>query len=423
MSDWQTIKLRVETPMFCGGPNQEPGLRVSSIKGEIRFWLRAILGGVLGDNLDLIAEVESSLLGSTERSSKVLFRIPQQPDNIVVDGDSDDDDFYYSLNTQYESFKGLVYMLGQGLCQYSTETRAFHLTRGFIPIGATFDLKMRFTREYTLAERALLQWAMWAAFTIGGIGARNRRGFGRVRVDNCPGELKILANLPPNALLSPRGRDTILVGMRQEARSVATKVLGNRFRTTSPSEDFPSFSSMSSFKWDAHLDNAPFSNDWDLAFAQVGLKLRTFRANEEVTPQGYLPARKTHEWLHTIYGEQKSHFPLGALGLPIVFKGKNRRFGTPEEKVTAYASNGEVRWPSPLFLTLIKANNGYRLVSLFFITKFLPPIGGETATVDYMFDGRHSSTLQVEDQDASLLADQWFAFIKDPSVKRFTPRF
>lgn len=417
MSDWQTIKLSVDTPIFCGDANQEPELRVSSIKGEIRFWLRAILGGVLGNNLDLIAEVESSLLGSTERSSKVAFRIPQQPE-IREKADSA---LHNKLNPRGNGFNGLAYMLGQGLCEYKKsqnrgEKGQILLKRGFIPTGATFELKMRFTRKHSPAEKALLQWAMWAAFVLGGIGARNRRGFGRVRVQECPDDLIVLAKLPPEALLSPRGRDTILRGMRQQATYVATEILGDRFSPASPNDDLPTFPSMGSFKWDTSPgdDGSLFADSWSEAFAEVGLELRTFRANEEVPRQGYSPARKTHEWLHTIHGEQKNHFPLGTLGLPIVFK-KN-------ESVSATLEGSELRWPSPLFLTLIRQGNGYRLISLFFITKFLPAIDGKAPNVEYT-GPRYSRDLEVEDQDASLLAEEWIDFINGLSVKRFTPRF
>lgn len=105
---------------------------------------------------------------------------------------------------------------------------------------------------------------------------------------------------------------------------------------------------------------------------------------------------------------------MGTLGLPIVFK-KN-------ESVSATLEGSELRWPSPLFLTLIRQGNGYRLISLFFITKFLPAIDGKAPNVEYT-GPRYSRDLEVEDQDASLLAEEWIDFINGLSVKRFTPRF
>jgi hypothetical protein len=43
--------LETITPLFLTGadPRGEPELRAASIRGALRFWLRALLGGVIGD--------------------------------------------------------------------------------------------------------------------------------------------------------------------------------------------------------------------------------------------------------------------------------------------------------------------------------------------------------------------------------------
>ncbi len=413
MSDWQTIKLRVETPMFCGAADKEPEVRVSSIKGEIRFWLRAILGGALGDNLDLIAEVESSLLGSTERSSKVAFRIPQQPES---QNRNQSTNFHRDLNSQYGDFKGLAYMLGQGLCEYRTTTGSFHLTRDFIPIGATFELKMRFTRERKPAETALLQWAMWATFNLGGVGARNRRGFGRLRVIDCSPELDILHNNPPKSILSNEALAQVLEKMHTTATQAALEVLMDRCPSAVVSDGPALFPSLSSLKWHVSpIEATPiYSAPWNRAFSEAGLDLRKFRAGEDAPEARYDPKLKTHEWLHVLNNPRRSHFPLGTFGLPIVFK--------PNKKVTAFSGDEELRWPSPLFLTLIDQGDQYRLVSLFFITQFLPEAAGEKPTLKYVH-GRDRRILQTRDQDAVLLAKQWFDFVDGKPVNRLTAQF
>lgn len=44
--------LEIVTPLFLGGANPRgaPELRAASVRGVLRFWLRALLGGVLGDD-------------------------------------------------------------------------------------------------------------------------------------------------------------------------------------------------------------------------------------------------------------------------------------------------------------------------------------------------------------------------------------
>ncbi|WP_448575939.1 type III-B CRISPR module RAMP protein Cmr1, partial [Thermomicrobium sp.] len=47
-----SIRLPLETltPLFLGGadPRGDPELRASSVRGALRFWLRALLGGCYG---------------------------------------------------------------------------------------------------------------------------------------------------------------------------------------------------------------------------------------------------------------------------------------------------------------------------------------------------------------------------------------
>jgi len=72
------VKLETVTPLFLGGANpSEPELRAASVRGALRFWLRALLGGVLGDNdLDALRKAENAVFGSTDtHASRVVVKI------------------------------------------------------------------------------------------------------------------------------------------------------------------------------------------------------------------------------------------------------------------------------------------------------------------------------------------------------------
>jgi len=73
------VTLEAVTPLFLGGadPRGEPELRAASIRGALRFWLRALLGGVIGDkDLDALRKAESAVFGSTDTgASPVVVRI------------------------------------------------------------------------------------------------------------------------------------------------------------------------------------------------------------------------------------------------------------------------------------------------------------------------------------------------------------
>ncbi|MGQ9600679.1 MAG: RAMP superfamily CRISPR-associated protein, partial [Anaerolineae bacterium] len=47
-----TVTLETVTPLFLGGadPRGAPELRAPSFRGATRYWLRAALGGTIGDN-------------------------------------------------------------------------------------------------------------------------------------------------------------------------------------------------------------------------------------------------------------------------------------------------------------------------------------------------------------------------------------
>jgi CRISPR-associated protein Cmr1 len=69
------FKLRVVSPMFLNGADtRQPEMRAASVRGQLRYWLRAILGAQT-DDLNWIWERESAVFGSTGRGSAVSVRI------------------------------------------------------------------------------------------------------------------------------------------------------------------------------------------------------------------------------------------------------------------------------------------------------------------------------------------------------------
>lgn len=73
------VQLETVTPLFLAGadPRGQPELRAASVRGALRFWLRALLGGVLGDNnLQALRRAESAVFGSTDTgASAVVVRL------------------------------------------------------------------------------------------------------------------------------------------------------------------------------------------------------------------------------------------------------------------------------------------------------------------------------------------------------------
>ena len=74
------LTLEAVTPLFLGGAQQEAELRPASIRGALRYWLRAALGGVVGQkNLDSLRDWEASVFGDTDNGSATVVRVLDHP--------------------------------------------------------------------------------------------------------------------------------------------------------------------------------------------------------------------------------------------------------------------------------------------------------------------------------------------------------
>jgi CRISPR-associated protein Cmr1 len=75
-----TITLETVTPLFLGGAEPRPELRPPAFRGAMRYWLRAALGGVIGDcNLADLHKLESAAFGNTDYGSPIHLRLRGNP--------------------------------------------------------------------------------------------------------------------------------------------------------------------------------------------------------------------------------------------------------------------------------------------------------------------------------------------------------
>lgn len=152
------LQLETVTPLFLGGadPQGEPELRVASVRGALRFWLRALLGGALGDrNLADLRRAESAVLGSTETgASPVIVRV----EGVV----------------NSKSFRPLLH----------NPSKTF--TFKGIPPGAKFSLTL-IPRTPHREIHEIAQTALLMFLSLGGLGKRARRGFGSLIIQSSGG--------------------------------------------------------------------------------------------------------------------------------------------------------------------------------------------------------------------------------------------
>jgi len=131
----------------------EPELRAASIRGALRFWLRALLGGVMGDkDLDGLRRAEAAVFGSTATgASPVVVRV--------------------AGHIKHGSYRPLLH----------NPSKKFTF-EGIKP-GEVFSLELLPRRPYgSVSAMVVCTTALW--LLLGGLGRRSRRGFGTLRLQN-----------------------------------------------------------------------------------------------------------------------------------------------------------------------------------------------------------------------------------------------
>ena len=168
-----TLTLETVTPMFLGGadPRGAPELRAPSFRGAMRYWLRAILGGVVGDgHLESLRKLESAVMGSTDYSSPIQIRLSD-----ALSGKLKVNEKEQILPHRTDSARRKAFMAGQ-----------------------TFKLTMKMARADSSEE---LIWdcacaALSAMLTFGGVGLRARRGHGTLRISHAQEKNDFLYTFP-----------------------------------------------------------------------------------------------------------------------------------------------------------------------------------------------------------------------------------
>jgi len=141
------------------------GLRPSSVRGALRWWFRAMMGGIVGAH-DPLHKLETRVFGATDRASTVKIR--SYPLKIELKK------AYLCMNDQ--SGKTV-----RGISRSNIWRPAFHPPS-------------KFRLEVWCDERALpiVFGCLWLLAVLGGVGARVRRGFGSLAFSLEEGSLSLL---------------------------------------------------------------------------------------------------------------------------------------------------------------------------------------------------------------------------------------
>ncbi len=177
-----SVVLETITPLFLGGadPRGKPELRAPSVRGALRYWLRALLGGVYGDDhrgLQKIKQKETEIFGDTNSGSNLVCQMRELHQITGI-----------PLQLDQKNRPGETYLLWanstkDGTRKYLNET-SFELF-----------LKPRIGGTMNAQNFNLVAASLWLLLYFGGLGTRSRRLMGSLRVNavkNWPDDLPSL---------------------------------------------------------------------------------------------------------------------------------------------------------------------------------------------------------------------------------------
>jgi CRISPR-associated protein Cmr1 len=189
--DRETFKVEIVTPCFLGGARGTAEWRSASIRGQLRWWFRAVGGTQWRGDLDHVRREEARLFGSTDRRSLLRLRIVDSPKPAGASFGSRL--FAAQLAKMYQEpfAEDRLRILGERGEEGSNPLH--YLAFGPVAKGrqylpplsrASFEIQLGPGAPKKNEEiRKVFGRALWAWLNLGGIGSKSRKGFGSLRCD------------------------------------------------------------------------------------------------------------------------------------------------------------------------------------------------------------------------------------------------
>lgn len=215
----QTYKLRLISPAFIAGTDKNyPEMRAASVRGQLRYWLRAMLGAH-NPNPKNVWETESQIFGSTTSGSGISVR-------VFRDGPAKSRDYPMLPHRKNEGRRGLSIQ------------RA-------LDAGQVYDLQLASRPGVKVPSEAVDALSLWSL--LGGIGRRSRRMFGAVQI--------MAGDDNPNWYTQPQNPDELAALIRN---------LLTRVGSAPPQSNLPGFPTLNSAQSWVIVGKTPFSSSEDL---------------------------------------------------------------------------------------------------------------------------------------------------------------
>lgn len=353
------VELEAVTPVMMGGADFHAEVRPPSFRGVARMWLRALLGGIFGDDPDAVYQVERAIFGGTAGRSVVAIRTLSQP-------------AVGALPVDRSAFPGVgylfysIYQTGRDAVQPEERFQLRLQTRPVAWTGPQID-----GRELDPGHAwQLALAALWLAVNLGGVGKRNRRGGGCLRFVEVPSAWPEVLPSPCFGATTPQQlADELGASLTALRRAWAWPPVA---ALQSPS----SFNALHPQTFDLYILDQTYPT-WYQALDAIGQAFQAFRSREPRDYEGVkgILARTRR----ALSGVQRAIF-----GLPLMFyfsslyrelvgQGVPSREARARASATLTAPRGMTR-PSPLWLRVVRlagAEPAYVVLMLLFRSRFL----------------------------------------------------
>ena len=341
------LPLETLTPLFLGGadPRGDPELRASSIRGALRFWLRALLGGCYGTDDQALAEIrrlEAETFGEAGGEGKagastIVVRVRQEQQSVPRE--------WWAARGSGRAYLFFSMAASRARDQEIPARRALAP-----PYLFSIDLLARPGVDERQAREALYRAvrSAWLLLHLGGLGARARRLGGA------------LAHRPVPRR-SPDGRMTQVVPSHLNLPFVLSP------SPTEAAQQLGESLTQLRRRLEARPDANPDRPRWEVldpAWCRIWVfGERSWTSGERVWPT---VADAIGEWLRetrrALPTEQRLVF-----GAPLVIPKQHKTIEPPS------GYERRERRPSPLWLSVTRAENENLLgVATLFQSRFLP---------------------------------------------------
>lgn len=349
----ETLEVEFVTPCFLGGAEKDAAeWRAASVRGQLRWWLRAIAGG----DLAAVQNAERDLFGATDRGSMVRMRT--RPGRDFASSD-------LSFQAPALSASALAGLWGEPAAEArlqlggATNALAYlafgpmmanRLDRSYLKPQTTGFLDLTWVRRPSADLRRLFDQALWAWLHLGGIGSKSRKGYGSLQPVSMPPRLE-----PP-----AKTRDDLVSQIRRTLPQKGTTARDPEWTRFSPGSRI--------FLGSAHLT-------WEEALSLLGAWLIAFRRRYGYpgeTRAGL--ANRDYVWLDPANPDKLSNIPdRSGFGLPLPFRRKNPGTRNTESQIVTWGpAQGDARRASPLLLHVAHFGQDFVPVITYLPAQFLP---------------------------------------------------